>query len=152
MLPVNRTYVLIRRCPMAPSLIDRPSGCGGSHNSPDRVDSPTSLDGLGAVVAVPRKMSHKGRKQAASLGVAAAEAGSVEKRKARPPGKATEPLVLDLAAVADVDGLVQEVTMLRAAIRRLVGKDGSANDVRVLAELRHQVEALCRALKTQKEL
>jgi len=55
--------------------------------------------------------------------------------------------------VADVDGLAQEVALLRASIRRLAQPDrGAVEHVKVLAELRHQVEALCTALKTQQAL
>jgi hypothetical protein len=67
------------------------------------------------------------------------------KPKQRPP-------VLDLDAVANVEGLTQEVRLLRAAIRRLAESGDAAGDVKVLAELRHQVETLCRALKTQQSL
>ena len=62
------------------------------------------------------------------------------------------PLAHDLAAVAGVEGLAQEVALLRAAIRRLAKSGDAAGDIKVLAELRHQVEALCRALKTQRSL
>lgn len=72
------------------------------------------------------------------------------------PGPLKHPaskLVLDLQAVADVDGLEQEVTVLRASIRHLAsGEDGVDSHVKVLAELRHQIEALCRALKTRQSL
>jgi hypothetical protein len=62
-------------------------------------------------------------------------------------------LTLDLEAVANVDGLAQEVTLLRASIRRLAKPNAkTAEHVKVLAELRHQVEALCTALKTQQAL
>lgn len=61
-------------------------------------------------------------------------------------------LALDLAAVADVAGLAEEVALLRAAIRRLAQHGDAAEQVKVLAELRHQVEALCTALKTQQAL
>ncbi len=61
-------------------------------------------------------------------------------------------LVLDLQAVADVDGLEQEVAVLRASIRQLANNDGVAAHVKVLAELRHQIETLCRALKAQQSL
>ena len=62
-------------------------------------------------------------------------------------------LVLDVNAVADVDGLEQEVSVLRASIRHLAsGDDDVDSHVKVLAELRHQIEALCRALKTQQAL
>lgn len=62
-------------------------------------------------------------------------------------------LVLDLQAVAGVDGLEEEVAVLRASIRHLAsGGDKTAVHVKVLAELRHQIEALCRALKTRQSL
>ena len=62
-------------------------------------------------------------------------------------------LALDLNAVADVTGLAQEVALLRASIRRLAQPDTeTAEHVKVLAELRHQIEALCTALKTQQTL
>jgi hypothetical protein len=54
--------------------------------------------------------------------------------------------------VAGVEGLTQEVALLRVAIRRLAEHDDAAGDVKVLAELRHQVETLCRALRTQQAL
>ena len=62
-------------------------------------------------------------------------------------------LVLDLAAVADVEGLTEEVAMLRASIRELAHPHGDLSEhVKILAELRHQIEALCSALKTQQAL
>jgi hypothetical protein len=61
-------------------------------------------------------------------------------------------LGLDLSAVAGVEGLAQEVGYLRAAIRQLATDDARAPNVKMLAELRHQVEALCRALRTQQSL
>lgn len=62
-------------------------------------------------------------------------------------------LTQDLAAAADPDGLAQEVALLRASIRRLAQPDGeTAEQIKVLAELRHQIEALCTALKTQQAL
>ena len=69
-------------------------------------------------------------------------------RASRPAPK----LALDLKAVADVDGLEQEVAVLRASIRQLASDGDMAPHVKVLAELRHQIEALCRALKTQRSL
>ncbi|MCC7371259.1 MAG: hypothetical protein IT306_22775 [Chloroflexi bacterium] len=58
-----------------------------------------------------------------------------------------------LASVADAAGLAQEVAMLRASIRRLAQPAGeTAEQIKVLAELRHQIEALCTALKTQQAL
>jgi hypothetical protein len=51
------------------------------------------------------------------------------------------------------EGLTQEVKLLRDSIRRLAKPDGeSAERIKVLAELRHQIEALCTALKTQQAL
>ena len=61
-------------------------------------------------------------------------------------------LVLDLQAVADADGLAQEVAVLRASIRQLADGGEMVEHVKVLAELRHQIEALCRVLKTQQSL
>ena len=66
----------------------------------------------------------------------------------RPPSK----LPLDLQAVADAEGLAEEVTILRASIRYLTNGGEKAAHVKVLAELRHQIEALGRALKTQRSL
>jgi hypothetical protein len=81
----------------------------------------------------------------------ASVARSRGRRKAAP--RIVSALTLDLAAVADVEGLAQEVALLRASIRRLAQPDaGTAEHVKVLAELRHQVEALCTALKTQQAL
>jgi hypothetical protein len=85
---------------------------------------------------------------------------SPSSRKSKAPGtppreSAARPvpkLVLDLKAVADVAGLEQEVAVLRASIRQLANNGDMATHVKVLAELRHQIEALCRALKTQQAL
>jgi hypothetical protein len=81
-------------------------------------------------------------------------------RSTRTPGtkssdKAAHPapkLVLDVGAVAGVEGLEQEVAVLRASIQRLANSDDMDVHVKVLAELRHQIEALCTALKTQQAL
>lgn len=71
----------------------------------------------------------------------------------RRASRARPGLDLDLESVADVEGLKEEVTVLRAAIRKLTepGID-SAEHVKILAELRHQIEALCTTLKTQQAL
>lgn len=62
-------------------------------------------------------------------------------------------LTLDLDAVAGVEGLAEEVAMLRASIRELVHPHGDLSEhVKILAELRHQVEALCSTLKAQQAL
>ena len=71
-------------------------------------------------------------------------------RPARRAGGA--PLRLDLAAVANVEGLEQEVALLRAAIRRLADDGDVAGHVKTLVELRLQIAALCTALKTQRAL
>jgi hypothetical protein len=43
--------------------------------------------------------------------------------------------------------------LLRASIRRLARPDGDVGgQVKILAELRHQIAALCTALKTQQAL
>ena len=74
--------------------------------------------------------------------------GKRSSKSARPMSK----LVLDLGAVADAEGLAQEVAVLRASIRQLANNGDMDVHVKVLAELRHQIEALCRALKTQQSL
>ena len=62
-------------------------------------------------------------------------------------------LMLDLEAVAHVEGLTEEVAMLRASIRELAHPRGDLSEhVKILAELRHQVEALCSTLKAQQAL
>lgn len=62
-------------------------------------------------------------------------------------------LMLDLEAVAHVEGLAEEVAMLRASIRELAHPRGDLSEhVKILAELRHQVEALCSTLKAQQAL
>ncbi len=75
-------------------------------------------------------------------------------RTAGPAGSdgPTPALHLNLAAVAGAAGLGHEVILLRAAIRHLAGDENAAPHVKTLAELRHQVEALCTALKTQHAL
>jgi hypothetical protein len=60
--------------------------------------------------------------------------------------------MLNLAAVADVEGLEEEVAVLRASIRELAKIEDVAEHVKVLAELRHQIEALCTTLKTKDAL
>jgi hypothetical protein len=72
-----------------------------------------------------------------------------------PSDKAAHPvpkLVLDVQAVADVDGLAQEVAVLRASIRQLANNGDMDVHVKVLTELRHQIQALCTALRTQQAL
>ena len=68
------------------------------------------------------------------------------------PTEPTPPFRLNSAAVAGAVGLGHEVTLLRAAIRHLAEAEDAAPHVKTLAELRHQVEALCTALKTQHAL
>jgi hypothetical protein len=67
--------------------------------------------------------------------------------------RAVPPLLRNLAALANVVGLKEEVVLLRASIRELAqpGTD-AAEHVKILAELRHQIEALCITLKTQQAL
>ena len=76
-------------------------------------------------------------------------------RARRTPTPEPEPapkLVLDLKSVADVEGLAEEVAVLRASIRQLAQNGDMAVHVKVLAELRHQIETLGRTLKTQQSL
>lgn len=69
------------------------------------------------------------------------------------PARAGSGLALDSEAMNGVEGLADEVKLLRASIRRLAKPDDTTVEhVKVLAELRHQVEALCTALKTQQAL
>ena len=72
--------------------------------------------------------------------------------RARSAGDTVPPCHLDTKAVEGIVGLDHEVRVLRAAIRHLAGDENAAPHVRTLAELRHQVEALCTALKTQHAL
>ena len=73
------------------------------------------------------------------------------KKPQKPAGAAG--LLLDLEAVAHVEGLAEEVAMLRASIRELAHPRGDLSEhVKILAELRHQVEALCSTLKAQQAL
>ena len=82
------------------------------------------------------------------------------RRRARPSDSSArptrqeigEPLRLDPAAVANVEGLEEEVALLRAAIRRLADDGDVAGHVKTLVELRLQIAALCTALKTQRAL
>lgn len=76
-------------------------------------------------------------------------------RPAEPDAPADEdvpPFRLDTKAVAGAVGLAHEVSVLRAAIHYLAEEENAAPHVKTLAELRHQVEALCTALKTQQAL
>jgi hypothetical protein len=61
--------------------------------------------------------------------------------------------VLDGAAVAGVEGLAEEIALLRVSIRALAKPEhDTAEHVKILAELRHQIATLCTALKTQRAL
>jgi hypothetical protein len=75
-----------------------------------------------------------------------------ERGRANPGVADRKPPALDPSAVADVEGLQDEAALLRAAIRRLAADADAGVDVKRLAELRHQIEALCTVLKTQKAL
>ena len=87
-----------------------------------------------------------------------AERPHPRRRRSRPPPAPDKPalsaerLTIDLTTVADVEGLKDEVSMLRAAIRRLAVNGKATRHVKRLAELRHQVDTLCTALKTQRAL
>jgi hypothetical protein len=63
------------------------------------------------------------------------------------------PALPPLVDPAEVAGLAVEVALLRSVIRRLSANGGIPNPMlKGLAELRHQVEALCTALKTERAL
>ena len=74
------------------------------------------------------------------------------RRPTGPRRAVPEALALDSAPVADVEGIKEEIALLRAAIRRLAGDGDVAGQVKALAELRHQIDTLCTALKTQRAL
>ena len=122
-----------------------------------------SLNAAPSVAPAPGATPDSGRSPARSRRAQAAEPKTSPAKPARgqktpiavsddPADHSPSNLVLDPAAVADVEGLEQEVAVLRASIRLLAGGGDMAAHVKVLAELRHQVEALCRALKTQRAL
>ncbi len=93
-----------------------------------------------------------GGAQAGGVQDAGPDAPSLEAASSEAPPAAPRPM-LDLDAVAHIEGLAQEVAVLRASIRRLAEADTAIGEhVKILAELRHQVEALCTALKTQQAL
>jgi|SRR5688500_16109872 hypothetical protein len=73
-------------------------------------------------------------------------------RPARASTAGDRPLRLDLAAVSELTGLAEETAFLRAAARRIAAGEATDDEVKRLAELRLQVEALGRTLKTQRAL
>ncbi len=56
------------------------------------------------------------------------------------------------ASDQDEPVLAAEIGLLRRAIQRLADHRGVADHLKILAELRHQVDSLCRALKTERDL
>jgi hypothetical protein len=142
--------------------VDRPPGCAGSPNSPGNPDVLVTLDTsytLGRAGGSPgRAVKHRSL-QAPKPESPEADAGSSEAAPDEVPQERGGSLVAildDLAADVTAEDLMQEVVLLRGVIRRLAEDDdkaeSSAEDVRILAELRHQVVALCGALKVQKAL
>ena len=127
MLAVDRTFVLIWRWVVAESL---------DNQSPRAAES----GGAGVAPISPPTPTRKARApRARRTGLAGSDG--------------PEPVLhLDLTAVAGAAGLGHEVSLLRAAIRRLADEEDASPHVKTLAELRHQVEALCTALKTQHAL
>jgi hypothetical protein len=120
--------------------------CPSHDQTPDAAD-PLAESASGVPVPVPPERVRGGSPKGKAL---VAGAG---KRVPRTGARPVPPLVLDVVAVADVEGLAAEIALLRASIRALVkpGND-TAEHVKVLAELRHQIAALCTALKTQRTL
>jgi hypothetical protein len=116
-----------------------------SHTSPSPAQSAASEPSSGAGQAVPSSAPRKGRASSSK-----APTGAATQRGE--PDLPVSKLHLDLQAVADADGLEQEIAVLRASIHQLANDDQIAAHVKVLAELRHQIETLCRALKTQQSL
>jgi len=79
-------------------------------------------------------------------------AGSSRADRARSDRPRPSSLARDSATVVDATGLAHEVALVRAAIRQLADDDSLDERMKMLAELRHQVETLCRVLKTQRAL
>lgn len=138
-----------------PSNADRRPA--GSVSNPDTVDTQTSTSGVRtpekARAARPPKPPSCSPKAGARAGRKRASACPDTPRTIRTSLLA---LARDPDAVVTVDDLVQEARLLRGAIRRLA-EDGDASktnaeDIKILAELRQQVAALCRTLKAQKDL
>ena len=126
--------------PADPSLLSAPGAASAPGDTPasDRDDARSDHSQTSEPKTDPAKPSQK---QNAPAAVPKAPTD-------QPPSK----LALDRQAVAGVEGLTEEVAILRASIRQLADGDEMATRVKVLAELRHQIEALCRALKTQQSL
>jgi hypothetical protein len=158
---------------------DRPPGCVGSSGCrdaiPDVFDNPIRVDAandtISAVVSSGMRAGRKPRKRKAPKAEAPRSPkpladGSVAGPVVEGEDAGTQvgarhhaslvAAVANAAAATTADGLVQEVALLRTAILNLA-EDGDAakssmEDIKVLAELRLQVAALCRTLKTQKDL
>ena len=135
---------------MSLPLLDSPDD-PSLDSAPGAAPAPGDTPDSGRGRARPRRSQASGPKTGPAKPARKSEAPAAtpDTTADQPPSK----LVLDLNAVADVDGLHQEVAVLRASIRQLAsGGDDIAEHVKVLAELRHQIETLCRTLKTQQSL
>ena len=154
MLAVDRTFVLIWRWAVTQSLGNQSPSLVALRGAlaelppppaPRRdVPAPDHQDGLGSRASGAKQAGRGPRATRMDPRAPAGPAGATESDESA--------LDLDMDAVAGAVGLDHEVALLRAAIRRLAAKKSVAPHVKTLAELRHQVEALCTALKTQHAL
>ena len=123
---------------------------------PSLLPAPSAAPAPGDTPASDRDDAQSGHPQPSGPKTGPAKPSQKQKAPAAVPAALTadpsSKLALDVAAVTGVEGLADEVAVLRAAIRHLANGDKMAEHVKVLAELRHQIEALCRVLKTQQSL
>ncbi len=68
------------------------------------------------------------------------------------PPAAVEPPIADEAVFDERDLLAEEILYLREAIYKLARNGVNEQVLKEMAELRHQVDSLCRALKTERDL
>jgi hypothetical protein len=147
------------RGPDAPADLDQNEP--GSGNDTDLPTGPAGARSAGTRSAGETDPGKSSSRKASSREAREVQATS-KPRKTKPPGSPSDrpqqryvplvPLLLGSDATGAADSLVEEVGLLRAAIRRLAETGDEAAGVKVLAELRLQVEALGRALKTQRAL
>jgi hypothetical protein len=136
-----------RSCRPSPSSPEAAAATAPEMAVDPRIAAPAGVDAWTSAASSPkptRPVTAPGDRPDRS----APKSGRAAAKSKRPARK----LILDPNAVADIDGLEQEVAVLRASIRQLATNGDMDVHVKVLAELRHQIEALCRALKTQQSL
>jgi hypothetical protein len=132
-----------------PSLLDSPA-------DPSLISAPGAASAPGDTPASDRDDARSDHSQTSEPKTGPAKPSQKQNAPAAVPKAPTDQPsskpVLDVAAVAGVEGLAEEVAILRASIRHLADGGEMAAHVKALAELRHQIEALCRVLKTQQSL